>query len=134
MKPLSQKGPARRRLALAVHTALLLAIPGHVLAQDPDGQQATTLDTVTVTGTRIKRAEAEGQVPVQTLTRQDIERTGLTSIGEVVQELTGSGSSFNGKRNASGNDGFPSDGGGVGAGATTVDLRHLGSKRKARTS
>lgn len=128
MKPL-----IRRRLTSAVHVALLAtvsALPvGIATAQEATGEQATTLDTVTVTGTRIRRAEVEGQVPVQVLTRQDIERTGLTSIGEVVQELTASGSSFNGRRNASGNDGFPSDGGGVGAGATTVDLRHLGSKR-----
>ncbi|MFZ4215861.1 hypothetical protein ACOZB2_31430, partial [Pantoea endophytica] len=41
-------------------------------------QSTTNLDAVEVTGTRIKRAEVEGQVPIQTLTRGDIERTGLT--------------------------------------------------------
>ena len=47
-------------------------------------QSTTNLDAVEVTGTRIKRAEVEGQVPIQTLTRGDIERTGLGSIGEVL--------------------------------------------------
>ncbi|WP_313142432.1 TonB-dependent receptor [Stenotrophomonas sp.] len=92
-------------------------------------QTATTLDAVEVTGTRIKRAEVEGQVPIQTLSRGDIERTGLSSIGEVLQQLTGSGSALNAKFNSSGNFGFPPDGSGVGAGSAQVDLRHLGAKR-----
>ena len=123
--------PRRHRLATAVHFSLLLALPALAAAQEQPApaEQARTLDTVEVTGTRIKKADLESQVPVQVLTREDIERTGLNSIGDVVQQMTGSASSFNGKRNASGNDGFPSDGGGVGAGATTVDLRGLGSKR-----
>lgn len=126
MKPLT-----RNRLALAVHATLLFALPGLVLAQDapPAGQEAVTLDRIQVTGTRIKKAELEGQVPVQTVTREDIERTGLTSIGDVVQALTASGSALNTKFNSSGNFGFPPDGSGVGAGSAQVDLRHLGSRR-----
>lgn len=119
------KALARSRLATAVSLSLLLA-PAAVLAQDPSPQQ---LDAVEVTGSRIKRADVEGQVPVQTVTREDIERTGLTSIGDVVQALTASGSALNTKFNSSGNFGFPPDGSGVGAGSAQVDLRHLGSKR-----
>ena len=40
-----------------------------------------------------------------------------------------SGGGLNTKFNTSGNIGFPPDGGGVGAGAATADLRHLGPKR-----
>ncbi|WP_434031050.1 TonB-dependent receptor plug domain-containing protein [[Pseudomonas] boreopolis] len=98
-------------------------------AQDAGSTETKTLDSVQVTGTRIKTAEVQGQVPIQTLTRDDIERTGLTSIGEVLQELTGSGSALNAKFNSSGNFGFPPDGSGVGAGSAQVDLRHLGAKR-----
>ncbi|WP_119719155.1 TonB-dependent receptor domain-containing protein [Cognatilysobacter tabacisoli] len=124
----------RKTLAKAIQLSLLISLPGLAAAQDAPAPaaanpQATTLDTVTVTGSRIKKAEVEGQVPVRTLSREDIERTGLTSIGDVVQQITGSGSGFNRTRNASGNDGFPSDGGGTGAGSTTVDLRNLGTKR-----
>jgi iron complex outermembrane receptor protein len=115
---------------------LLLSLPGvpmlQAAAQDPapdTSDPATTLDAVTVTGTRIKKAEIEGQVPIHTVTREDIDRTGLTSLGDIVQELTGSGSALNTKFNSSGNFGFPPDGGGVGAGSAQVDLRHLGSKR-----
>lgn len=130
MKFLSQK-----RLALAVHASLLLSLPGMALAQDtspqevPSSQDAVNLDRIQVTGTRIRKAELETQVPVQTVTREDIERTGLTSIGDVVQALTASGSALNTKFNSSGNFGFPPDGSGVGAGSAQVDLRHLGAKR-----
>ncbi|MDQ3494923.1 MAG: TonB-dependent receptor [Pseudomonadota bacterium] len=121
--------PRRSRLATAVHVSLLLALPGLAAAQDAPSRDAVTLDRVQVTGSRIKRADIEGHVPVQTVTREDIERTGLTSIADVVQQLTGSGSALNTKFNSSGNFGFPPDGSGVGAGSAQVDLRHLGSKR-----
>ncbi|WP_285446491.1 TonB-dependent receptor [Xanthomonas sp. fls2-241-TYG-148] len=118
-----------RRSCLAVQLSLCL-IPSLAWAQQPEAAPSTrTLDSVQVTGTRIKTAELQGQVPIQTLNRADIERTGLTSIGEVLQELTASGSALNAKFNSSGNFGFPPDGSGVGAGSAQVDLRHLGSKR-----
>ena len=121
----------RHALAQAIQLSLLLALPGLAIAQQPVPSEdtTTTLDRIQVTGSRIKRAELEGQVPVQTVTREDIERTGLTSIGDVVQALTASGSALNTKFNSSGNFGFPPDGSGVGAGSSQVDLRHLGSRR-----
>ncbi len=124
------KALRRQTLAKAIQLSLLIAMPGLAAAQQaPAEKAATTLDRVQVTGTRIMKAEIEGQVPIQTLTREDIERTGLTSIGDIVQRLTGSGSALNTKFNSSGNFGFPPDGSGVGAGSAQVDLRHLGSKR-----
>ena len=131
--------PRQNRLVHAVRLSLLLSLPvlafpaiAQDVAQDqpaPQPDQATTLDTVEVTGTRIRRADLETQVPVQVLTREDIDKTGFTSVAEVVQNLTASGAALNTKFNSSGNFGFPPDGGGVGAGAATVDLRHLGPKR-----
>ncbi|WP_225444632.1 TonB-dependent receptor plug domain-containing protein [Pseudomarimonas arenosa] len=92
-------------------------------------EDAARLDRVEVTGSRIKKAEIEGQTPVSVITREQLEKTGLTSVADIVQQLTGSGSSLNTKFNSSGNFGFPSDGSGVGAGSATVDLRHLSSRR-----
>ena len=117
-----------RPLAVAVALCLLLAAPAVAGAQETP-RTTTELDRVEVTGSRIKRAEVAGQVPIQTLTRSEIERTGMNSIGEVLQQLTGSGSALNAKFNSSGNFGFPPDGSGVGAGSAQVDLRHLGAKR-----
>src|SRR5690554_3696312 len=84
--------PGPGGLARAFRLSLLLAVFSPVLslpavAQQPPDEEARTLDTVQVTGTRIRRAEMEGQVPVHTVSRQDIERSGLTSIGDVVQQL-----------------------------------------------
>ncbi|MBB5208898.1 TonB-dependent receptor plug domain-containing protein [Chiayiivirga flava] len=118
--------PSRKPLGLALQLALATALlPAAAQAQD----EPRALDRIEVTGSRIKKAEIEGQTPVLTLTREEIARTGLTSVADIVQQLTGAGSSLNTKFNSSGNFGFPSDGSGVGAGSATVDLRHLGSKR-----
>jgi iron complex outermembrane receptor protein len=125
----------RHRLTTAVHVSLLLLLPGLAAAQDAasTADTATTptskLDTISVTGTRIKKAEVESQVPVQVLSREDIDRSGLTSLGDLIQELTGAGSALNTKFNSSGNFGFSPNGDGVGAGSAQVDLRHLGPKR-----
>src|SRR5690606_29879961 len=126
--------PESSGLARAIRLSLLLAVAAPAVslpaaAQELPGDEARTLATAPATATRIRRAELEGQVPVHTVSRQDIERTGLTSIGDVIQQLTGSGSALNTKFNSSGNFGFPPDGSGVGAGSAQVDLRHLGSKR-----
>ena len=126
--------PRPDRLGAAVRHGLLLSIlsPVAFAQQTPASapeEGARTLDTVTVTGSRIRRAELETQVPVQALSREDIDRSGFTSVAEVVQNLTASGTALNTRFNSSGNFGFPPDGGGVGAGAATVDLRHLGAKR-----
>jgi iron complex outermembrane receptor protein len=135
MSSARRSNPCRHRLSHAVRLSLLLSLPTLALPalaqeqQASEPEQATTLDTVEVTGTRIRRADLETQVPVQVLTREDIDRTGFTSVAEVVQNLTASGAALNTKFNSSGNFGFPPDGGGVGAGAATVDLRHLGPKR-----
>ena len=123
----------RSALSRAIQLTLLIALPAGVAAQTQvpatSAPEARTLDTVRVTGSRIKRADVESQVPLQTVTREDIDRTGLTSLGDIVQSLTASGSALNTKFNSSGNFGFPPDGSGVGAGSAQVDLRHLGSKR-----
>src|SRR3546814_6324349 len=78
------------RLALAIQASLLLSFAGIASAQDAapaePTDQAQTLDTVTVTGTRIKKAELESQVPVQVLTREDIDRSGFTSVADIRSE------------------------------------------------
>ncbi|HEY0480941.1 MAG TPA: TonB-dependent receptor [Kofleriaceae bacterium] len=81
-----------------------------------------------MTGSRIGDPLGK-QAPVLMMSREDIERTGLTSVGDILQQLPVSGGAINGKYNSSGNFGYPPDGGGIGAGATEADLRFLGSKR-----
>ena len=82
-----------------------------------DDDDSTKLDRVEVTGLRIKRTQLEGAMPVTTVTREDIEKTGLSNIGDLLQELPSAGASLNTNFNNGG------------SGATTIDLRNLGSNR-----
>lgn len=119
-----------RPLRLTPLAASLLAL-GIIApaAQAQDSSDPVKLEAIQVTGSRIKKAEAEGQTPVLTISSVEIEKTGLGSIGDVIQRLSVSGSSINTKFNSAGNFGFAPDGGGVGSGSTTISLRNLGAKR-----
>lgn len=52
-------------------------------------QQAQSIEKIEVTGSNIKRLDAETASPVQVLSRTDIERTGKQSIQEVLRGITG---------------------------------------------
>ncbi len=85
-------------------------------AQDQDESNAE-LERLSVTGSRIKRADIEQASPVFVVQREDIERTGLTSVGDLLQDLPIAGSALNTNFNNGGN------------GETRLDLRNLGSNR-----
>ena len=78
-------------LPLAVAVALMPMIG---LAQESPSQQTPSedeLDVVTVTGSRIPRSsEVEGTSPVLTIDRAAIEATGLTSVGDILFNITAS--------------------------------------------
>ena len=84
---------------------------------------------IVITGSRIRRDPLSQDSPVTFVDQQDIARTGLNSVNDVLQRLPSAAGGLNGKFNNSGNFGNPPDGGGVGAGAAEIDLRYLGSKR-----
>lgn len=119
----------KNKLSVSVRNALLLALLPFAVQAQESTKDATTMDTMLVTGSRIKQADKAGQAPVTIIDRQQIENTGVASVGELLQQLTGSGKALNAKFNSSGNFGYPSDGGGIGAGSAQVDLRNLGSQR-----
>jgi iron complex outermembrane receptor protein len=124
---------ARHLLATSISAAigglLLVTAAVPVFAQNRTGDDTQRLEAIEVTGSRIKKAEVEGQTPVVTITAQDIAQSGLASIGDVIQQLSVSGSSLNTKFNSAGNFGFAPDGSGVGSGSTTISLRNLNAKR-----
>jgi iron complex outermembrane receptor protein len=95
----------------------------------PDSATEAEGEVIVVTGSRIRTDPLDKQSPVLQLSREELERTGLASVGDILQQLPASGGAINGKFNSSGNFGFPPDGGGIGAGAIEADLRYLGSKR-----
>src|SRR5215468_7677642 len=65
-------------------------------------------EVIVVTGSRIGDPLGK-QAPVLMMSREDIERTGLTSVGDILQQLPVSGGAINGKYNSSGNFGYPPD-------------------------
>lgn len=53
--------------------------------------QAVNEQKVEITGSSIKRLASEGALPVQVITRQDIERQGLVSAEQLIMSLTANG-------------------------------------------
>lgn len=83
------KAVARRGFAGGV-CLLALAISGALHAQTPaeDGRvdDATSLDTIVVTGTNIRGAEPAGSV-VMVIGREELEQSGKATIGDFLREL-----------------------------------------------
>jgi iron complex outermembrane receptor protein len=111
------------RLTL-LSAALLNAFAGTSQAQNADGAPAP-VPRVEITGSNIKRIASETSLPVQTMRREDIERSGATTAAEVLSQL--SGNSGNAYSEAGGSEGSsPGFAGaslrGLGEGSTLVLL------------
>ncbi len=121
----------QRMLAAAIAAVFCLPMIAHAqdTATTPDSKNAKQLQAVQVLGSRIRGAEIATQTPTTVITAQQIAQTGLTSLGDILQQLSQSGSALNTKFNSAGNFGFPPDGSGVGSGSATLSLRNLGAKR-----
>lgn len=87
-----------------------------VYAQDE--KETTTTDTITVLGSRIKRTDIETSQPVFALEKADLQKTGLNTIGDVLQHLTSNGATLNTTINNGNTNG-----------RTQVDLRNCGAQR-----
>ncbi|UOF15495.1 TonB-dependent receptor [Lysobacter capsici] len=82
----------RNRLALAVAAAMAASafVPTAALAQDaaPASRDATTLDAVQVTGSRARgRAAEDTAAPVDVIGKEELNATGATEIGQILQML-----------------------------------------------
>lgn len=85
-----QKLSSAIKFALFASAASLVA--GNAFAQETTttstDDTTTTLDRVQVTGSRIKRAEVEGALPMTVISREDIEVSGKVSVAELLQTST----------------------------------------------
>lgn len=122
---------ARHLLAGAAIAAVAttFAAPAYAQAAGSDAAADAPAEEIIVTGSRIRRDPLDDATPVIRLDSAAIAETGLNSVADVLQRLPGSAGGLNTKFNNSGNLGNPPDGGGVGAGSSTIDLRYLGAKR-----
>ncbi|MCU0949644.1 MAG: TonB-dependent receptor [Burkholderiaceae bacterium] len=107
--------PTRIACALQAAVGLTLLVAGAVQAQQPPAEASAQLERVTVTGSNIRRVDAETASPVQVITREDIERSGRQTVADVVRLLPAD-------NNGSISTAF---GAGFAAGASGVALRGL---------
>src|SRR5581483_870698 len=66
---------------------------------------------IVVTGSRIRTSPLEQEQPVIQIDQQQIAKSGLTSMVDVLQRIPSAGGGLNSKFNNSGNFGNPPDGG-----------------------
>ncbi len=117
MMKLSAEGLLRRSIALATGAgAAMFGTAGPAVAEEGD---ATQLEKVEITGTRIRRVDAETASPVYTIDRATITATGAQTVGQFLQDIPSiSGAATN-----------PQVNNGGGTGAAVVSLRGLGEQR-----
>jgi len=92
----------RKKVAIALGMGgFALVAGGSAFAQDV---------RVNVTGSNIKRVDSETAAPIQTITREDIQASGLQTIQDVVRQITANN---NGSISPSFTNGFSASGAGV---------------------
>lgn len=91
--------------------------------QDSQSSQATEVDEIVVTGSRIRRSEFNSASPIQVITKEVSTQAGLVSTAEIIQGSTVASGS---QQLNSLFSGFVTDGG---PGIQSVSLRGLGANR-----
>lgn len=109
------------RFALYAGAAVAVGLPAApVFAQGEDGS-SEKLETIVVTGSRIRRADIETAQPVMVIDRAQIENQGFTSVADILQNLPSAGSPAISRSQvlASGEN----------VGGYYIDIRNLGPNR-----
>jgi len=111
-------GRALSILAAGIAAALLPSLAS--AQQSPSG--TTDLDRIAVTGSRIRRVDVETAQPVLTLSREDIQSQGFSSVADILQNVSAAVGSppFSRSSPLTSNQE---------AGGQYIDLRNLGAER-----
>ncbi|MCF4008061.1 TonB-dependent receptor domain-containing protein [Rheinheimera sp. UJ63] len=104
-------------LALTFGAVSASSISAVAIAQDQAAAE-NKLERIEVTGSRIKRTDLETAQPVLVVSAEDILRSGLTSVGDILKEISTNGASL-GLQTNNGNTN----------GVVRVDLRNCGANR-----
>lgn len=119
-----QRAALKGGSVLALALASLLASPASAQQASPAApatdapaaaDQADVAPEVTVTGSRIRRHDADNVGPLLTITADDLAKSGSTSVGDVLQRLPSAGVSLNSNGTQ-----------GTSYGASSINLRYLG--------
>ncbi|GAB3341734.1 TonB-dependent receptor plug domain-containing protein [Marilutibacter aestuarii] len=110
------------RVGLLPASIALALTPVVAAAQDADtGAEATTLDRIEVTGSRIRQVDLETAAPVLSISRQDIEQQGFNSVADILQNISAVGSPAISRTSPLSS--------GEAVGGQYIDLRNLGANR-----
>lgn len=112
------------KLRDAVVLALVVGAGGTVapaFAQDAAPAQATNLDRIEVTGSRIRQVDTETAQPVLSISRDTIEKSGFKTVADILQNISAAGSPAISRSE-------PLSSGEM-VGGYYIDLRNLGAQR-----
>ncbi len=112
----------KTHLSVCLSAALAAMVTGSpALAQETASQEPQKLERIEITGSRIRQIESETAQPILKITAADIQKTGLVTVGDIVNQLTSAGTpAFSkGSTLASNRE----------AGGQYLNLRHLGAQR-----
>ena len=102
-----------------ISAAILLAINAlATTAAQAQEAPASDVQRVEITGSSIKRIASEGALPIQTVTAEDIKKSGFTTTTELVQNLSAMQGFTTSSQSVNGG----------GGGVTTASLHAMGSK------
>ncbi|MDP9088178.1 MAG: TonB-dependent receptor [Pseudomonadota bacterium] len=119
---LSIRQAVRLAVGAAGAAAASLGYPSSAVAADTTGPNAapdTSLAEVVVTGSRIRRVDAETANPIQVIDSTIIQESGITTVGDLVQRIP----------SVSGRGTNPGVNNGGGFGESNIELRGLDAKR-----
>ena len=103
-----------------VCTAVLAALSGAVALTAAPAFAQTKLESVEITGSSVRRIDAETAVPVQIIKKEDIAKTGATSLVDLLQKLPAIQGSFAESSSVGGSS--PGN-------ANTVSIHNIGDTR-----
>ena len=107
----------KKRITIAALQALMVGATGVALPAVAQTAPPQTLERVVVTGSNIKRVETETASPIQIITREEVEKSGKSTVAEYLQSLAVDGAGS-----------LPTSfGTGFAAGGSAISLRGLGA-------
>ena len=71
--------------------AMAVAVALNALAGSAHAQTADAMQRVEVTGSRIRQVDLETAQPVQVMTQEQIQKTGLVTVGDIINNLSAAG-------------------------------------------
>ena len=115
----TKRNPIAKAIKLILYSGAIssLVLSNTAFAED-DKDDVVEMEKQEVTGTRIKRSDMEGALPVTIISREQIELSGENSAADLIRNLT---------FNSTGS--FRPQSGSSAQGVSTVSLRGLGSSR-----